>query len=615
MSEESPPTGATAEATRVSGRLRSLLRHARPHRRILAVVLVLTLASSAAGLAQPLVAQRVLTALAAGTDFMPYVLLLVGLLLVSALLTGSTIWFASRTSERIVLHLRRGLVHRLLRLRVAEGDRMATGDLTMRVTSDTTVLQLATSSGLIQVLDGSLTVVAAFVLMAFLDWTLFLATCLVLAGVAVIVGFVVPRIRQTSQRGQEELGALGATLERALGAARTVKANAAERVETDTADQAAHRAYLAGLRGARYDAVIGVVSGVAVQASFLLVLGTGGVLVAAGRLDIATLIAFLLFMFRITGPIVSLLSGVSSISQGAGALARIEEIHAMDTEDDVDVDHPRLPGRPPRLEFDGVSFSYSDRIFEIERVSFCAQPATCVALVGPSGAGKTTIFALIERFYEPEGGRILLDDVDIATITRAELRQRIAYVEQDCTMLAGTIRENLCYGTTDPTDAELADALAATELTAFVDELPDGLDTQVGARGSMLSGGQRQRLAIARALLRRPDVLLLDEITAQLDARNEHALRRTVAAAATRCTVVMIAHRLSTVISADNIVVMQDGEVRASGRHQDLLTRDELYRELAATQLLAPETPATADVAHLPDRTPVGHGMKLPTTG
>ena len=214
---------------------------------------------------------------------------------------------------------------------------------------------------------------------------------------------------------------------------------------------------------------------------------------------------------------------------------------------------------------------------------------SCTALVGPSGSGKTTILALLQRFYDPQAGAIRLDGQDISLLPRAAVRRRIGYVEQDSPVLSGTLAANLRYAAPDATDDDLADVLRLTRLDELVTHLPHGLDTLVGHRGTTLSGGERQRLAVARALLRRPDVLLLDEATSQLDARNEQALRDLVTRLAGTCTVLLIAHRLSTVTAADQIVVLDSGRVRATGRHEDLLNRDELYRDLATTQLISPE--------------------------
>ncbi|MEV8346298.1 ABC transporter ATP-binding protein [Streptomyces niveus] len=574
--------------------LRVLLGYARPHRLVLSATLLLLLAASGAGLVQPLVAQHVLDGLGDGTGVMGPVLLLAALVVLGAVLTGLQSWWQQRTSERVVRQIRRDLVFRLIRLRVPELDRRAPGDLISRVTSDSTLVQNAATEGLVMVANGVLSILGAVVLMGLVHVGLLGVTVAVLLGVTLVMVLILPRIREAVARSQESIGAVGAALDRALGAARTVKANGAEGRETAFAGQAVDGAYRAGLVGARYVAMVKVLSGVSIQAAFLAVLGVGGALVASGSLEASALIAFLLYVFYLASPIGSLVAGLGMLQQGLGAVGRIEQVGRMPIEDDVDgagadgaVGAGRWDGKDaPPVEFRGVHFSYPDRSPALRGISFTVRGGTQSALVGLSGAGKTTMFALLQRFYEPAAGRILIGGVDIATLPRAEVRRRIAYVEQESPVMAGTIEDNLTYAASDVTDEEIAEVLRLTRLDSLIERLPDGLRTEVGSRGVALSGGERQRLAIARALLRGPEVLLLDEATAQLDANNERALREAVEQAARRCTVLLIAHRLSTVTGADQIVVLEHGRVRGTGTHQELVEADVLYRELAASQML-----------------------------
>ncbi|MFE9221831.1 ABC transporter ATP-binding protein [Streptomyces lavendulae] len=565
--------------------LRALLSYARPHRGVLSVVLLLTLLASAAGLAQPMVIQTVLGNLMTGAGLRDELLLLIGLLLLSIALMWGQAWLSERTAERVVLHVRRGLISRLIRLRTSELDRTEPGGLTTRVTSDSTLVQHAATGGLIQIVDGSIHLLATIVLMGVTSLPLLGITSVVLLVVGVAMGVVMPRIRQVTTQAQESVGAIGAALDRALGAARTVKANGGEAKETGRADAAAERAYRAGLVGARYQAMIAVLAGLVVQASFLAVIGFGGALVATGSLDLAALIGFLLYLFNLGGPILSLVSGTTALQQGLGALARIEEVQGMEIEEDVDLTPAQPSGPPPEVVVEGLEFAYQGRTPTLKGTSFTAPAGAITAIIGSSGSGKTTVFSLIQRFYETDAGSIRLDGTDIRSLSRADLRRRIAYVEQDSPMLAGTLRENLLYSAPDATDEAVAEVLRKTLLDEFVAGLPDGLDTEVGSRGLALSGGERQRLAIARALLREPQVLLLDEVTAHLDGLSEIALRKTVEQAAENCTVLLIAHRLSTVTTADRLILFDDGRVRDHGPHGELLQRNDLYRELAATQL------------------------------
>ncbi|MEV4969680.1 ABC transporter ATP-binding protein [Streptomyces scopuliridis] len=591
-----PPAPAQTPEPPATPPLRVLLRYARPHRTVLLATLLLVLAASAAGLVQPLVAQHVLDGLSDGRGVLGPVLLLAALVVLGAGLTGLQSWWQQRTSERVVRQIRRDLVFRLIRLRVPELDRRPPGDLISRVTSDSALVQNAATEGLVMVSNGVLSILGAVVLMGVVHLGLLGVTAAVLIAVALVMVLVLPRIREAVARAQESVGAVGAALDRTLGAARTVKANGAEGRETERAGDAIEGAYRAGLAGARYVALVKVLSGVSIQAAFLAVLGVGGALVAAGSLEASALIAFLLYVFYLASPVGSLVAGLSMLQQGLGAVGRIEQVKHMPVEDDVDEPgepHEPLaavaaPGAPP-VEFRDVRFSYPGRAPALRGISYTVPGGTQTALVGLSGAGKTTMFALLQRFHEPEAGQIRIDGVDIATLPRSEVRRRIAYVEQESPVMAGTIEDNLRYAATGASDEDIAEVLRLTRLDALIGRLPDGLRTEVGNRGVTLSGGERQRLAIARALLRRPEVLLLDEATAQLDASNERALREAVDQAARRCTVILIAHRLSTVTGADQIVVLEHGLVRAAGTHAELVEADVLYRELASSQMLVSE--------------------------
>ncbi len=573
--------------TRVRG-MRALLAYVRPHRSALIVAGVLGLLGAAAGLAQPLAAREVIEALADDEPVWRAIVLLTALVIGAAFVTAVHFWVLERTAQRIVLRARRGLTGRVLRLRMAELDGLAPGDLVARATSDTTLLGEVASTGLVQSFNGVVSLIGAIVLMAVLDIPLLLVTLLVLAVVAATVGFVLPRVMRATERAQAAVGDLGAVLERALGAIRTVKASGAESREAAALDAAAGNAYAEGMRNARYQALIGTSTGLAVQFSFLAVLGLGGARVANGSLEVGDLIAFLLYLFYLSEPISGIASGATQLQAGLAAVKRLGGIEELAVEEEDDGVMAATPADGPLVRFDEVGFRYRDGGPPVlDDVSFTIPPRGLVAIVGPSGAGKTTLFALLERFYDPTEGVVAFAGRDLRAWPRAELRAEIAYVEQEAPVLAGTLRANLLYAEPDASEEELRAAIATTRLDGFVAALDDGLDTEVGARGTTLSGGERQRVAIARALLRSPRLLLLDEASSQLDAVNEMALRDAVAGAAEERAVVAIAHRLSTVVAADRIVVLDGGRVRAIGTHAELVEGDELYRELAATQLTA----------------------------
>jgi ABC-type multidrug transport system fused ATPase/permease subunit len=410
----------------------------------------------------------------------------------------------------------------------------------------------------------------------------------VLGGVAVSLGAltgVLRGIRAATERAQEAVGRMSAALERALSAIRTVKASRAEARETAHVGGAALDSYRSGLRVARLRALVGPAGQLAVQGSLVLVLAVGGARVASGDMSVGDLVAFLLYLFFLLLPLGTILSSVTELQTALAASTRLREVEP-DAAVPAAVAAPLAA--PASLEFDAVSFAYPDGREALHDVSFTAPRHAMTGIVGPSGAGKTTILSLIERFHEPSSGRIRLDGLDLAGLPREAVRRRIGYVEQEAPVLAGTIRENLSYAAPEAGEADLAEAVRVAGLEGLIARLPEGLDTVVGDHGVTLSGGERQRIAIARALLPRPAILLMDEATSQLDSRTEAALRATMARVARTRTVIVVAHRLSTVVAADRLVVLEAGRVRATGTHEELVEADALYRELASGQLLAP---------------------------
>ncbi|MEV8076152.1 ABC transporter ATP-binding protein [Streptomyces pseudogriseolus] len=568
---------------------RLLLSYVRPHRWALLGGALLSLATGATGLALPLVARQLIDDLAHDRAVTG------ALLLMSALVIGNTVlgavgsYVLRRAAESVVLGARRTLSSYLLRLRIAAVDRTEPGDLMARVTSDTTLLREVTTDSLIGLGTGGLTLVATVALMGYVEPVLLAVTLGVLALAGVLLGVVVPRIRRASKQAQDAVGVMGASLERVLGALRTVKASGAEPREERALHDAARESWRMSVRAAKWSAAAGNTAGLAMQLAFITVLAVGGARVATGAVDIGTLVAFLLFVFYLMSPISQVVGAVTQYQAGSAALARIQEALRLPAEPAAPPAALPSPGAAPAaVAFTDVRFRYADDLPYVHHgVTFTVPAQGLTAFVGPSGAGKTTVFSLIERFYDPESGVITVDGRDLAHWDLPELRAAIGYVEQDAPVLSGSLRDNLLLGNPDADEGTLTRVLKTTRLDGLVARLPDGLDTLVGHRGTKLSGGERQRVAIARALLRRPRLLLLDEATSQLDAVNEAALRDTVADVARTTTVLVVAHRLSTVTAADRIVVMDAGRVRAVGTHRELVAADPLYTELAATQFLA----------------------------
>ena len=602
--------GAPRRARSEQARWRVMYGYVRPHRLALLAGAGLSLLTAATGLALPLVVRALIGDLGSHRAVTAVLLLMTVLVTANAALGALGSYVLRRTAESVVLAARRRLVDRLLGLTIGGLDRAEPGDLMSRVTSDTTLLRDVTTNSVVGVVTGSLTLVATLVLMGLMDVVLLGVTMGVFSLTAVVIGVVVPRIGRAARQAQNSVGVMGAALERMLGAFRTIKASGAEGREGERIHAAAREAWRADIRAAKWQAIAGNTAGLSVQCAFLAILAVGGARVTSGAISVGTLVAFLLYIFYLMMPIQLLEEAASQYQVAAAAVARIQEAERLPVEPasppaslprpgpaatarpasppSADQAASAVPVPPATVTFEQVRFRYRPELPEVHHgVSFTIPPRGMTAFVGPSGAGKTTVFSLIERFYEPDSGRVLLDGTEVSDWAISQLRAAIGYVEQDAPVLSGSLRENLLLGAPNATEAEVAEVLRITRLTDLVARLPDGLQTPVGHRGTRLSGGERQRVAIGRALLRHPRLLLLDEATSQLDALNEAALRETVAETALMTTVLVVAHRLSTVTMADRIIVMDAGQVKAIGTHAELVARDPLYAELAATQFLA----------------------------
>ncbi|CAM5703642.1 ABC transporter ATP-binding protein [Streptomyces griseorubiginosus] len=579
----------TTETTPGPPTWRLLLDYVRPHRWTLLAGALLSLLTGVTGLLLPLVARELIEDLSHDRTITWALVAMSGLVIANAAIGGLGSYVLRRTAESVVLGARRSLSSYLLRLRITAVDRTEPGDLMARITSDTTLLREVTTDSLVGLGTGGLTLVATVVLMALVDPVLLGVTLAVILAAGTVLGVIVPRINRASRQAQDAVGVMGASLERILGALRTVKASGAEHREERTLHAAAEESWRQSVRAAKWSAAAGNTAGLAMQIAFITVLAAGGARVATGAIGVGTLVAFLLYVFYLMSPIQQVVGAITQYQTGAAALARIQEALRLPAEPAAPAAPlPAAGAEPAAVAFTDVRFRYADDLPYVHHgVSFEVPARGLTAFVGPSGAGKTTVFSLIERFYDPESGVVTLDGRDLAEWELPQLRSAIGYVEQDAPVLSGSLRENLLLGNPDAAEDAVTRVLKTTRLDGLVARLPAGLETLVGHRGTKLSGGERQRVAIARALLRRPRLLLLDEATSQLDAVNEAALRDTVADVARTTTVLVVAHRLSTVTTADRIVVMDAGRVRAVGTHRELVAGDPLYAELAATQFLA----------------------------
>lgn len=576
--------------------LREMYAYIRPQRVALLAGGVLSLATGVTGLLLPLVVRLLIEDLSSHRGVTVVIVAMCLLMLADAVLGAVGSYVLLRAAETIVLTARRRVISRLIRITVGALDRSEPGDLMARATADTVLLRGAISGAAVGFAVGALTLLGALALMGVVDVVLLGVVVGALGAVVIMDSVVMPRIGIQTRNAQQSLGEMSSALERVLGAFRTVKASGAEPREGARVLQAADRAWRASLRADLWQALVGNTTELSVQFAFLAVLAVGGAQVASRTISVGTLVAFLLYIIFMMGPLNQVTNAITQYQVGAAAATRILEAERLPAEEIGETGQPATVDQtgPLSVEFDQVRFSYRDKLPAHHGVSFRIPPGGMTAFVGPSGAGKTTVFSLIERFYDADGGRVLVGDTDVLDWPLTALRGAIGYVEQDAPVLSGTLRENLLFGAPEVNGDELAQALRIARLTSLIERLPEGLETLVGHRGQRLSGGERQRVAIARALLRRPRLLLLDEVTSQLDAINEAALREAIADTARLTTVLVVAHRLSTVTTADRIIVMDAGRVQATGTHAELVAVSPLYAELAATQFLAEADGAAA---------------------
>lgn len=575
--------------------MRDLLALVSTHRRPMTAALVLLLVSALLSLTQPVLAGRVIDTVADSGTIRPLLLLLGAVFVVDAVIQGIGQFVLLRLGETVVRDLRTRMLSRLIRIRISVLAEHRLGDLLARVSTDTVALRGAVSQSLVHLISGGLTAVAAVVLMIIVSPALFLLVLITFVVAGSALALVSSRIQGASQLAQEHTGRMTAELERALGAAKTVKMSRAQNREIATLAGSADDIYREGVRGARLIATVTPVINLALTGSFLLVLLFGGIWVTNGTITLGSLTTMLLLALYLVVPVGDVFNALAELKVGMGALGRINQTLNLPVEDDQETAtvadapaatttngpvHAHTSQPVPAIEFRSVGFSYRDNTPVLRDVSVTMPRQSYTALVGRSGAGKSTMFSLLCGFHPPTSGQILIDGVDITTIALDGLRTKIALMEQDAPILHGTLRDNLLYAHPDATDEQIADVLEHAGIAPIAERSSAGLDTPVGDRGISLSGGERQRLAFGRAVLSHPAIVLLDEPTAMLDTATETILARQIRELSRAAAVLVIAHRPSTIEAADSVLMLDDGAIAAAGHHTQLLRESPEYRAL-----------------------------------
>ena len=569
-----------------------LFGYLKPYKGRMTLAILALLISSGFGLAFPLVIVRLLNSVTQAKSFAPLnnlAFLLVGIFLLQAAFSFVQSYLLAYVGEHIVYDLRTSLYDHLQQLSLDFYANRRVGDIISRLSSDVTQMRTMLTSNLTTLLSSVVTLVGAIVIVLTLNARLTLFILALVPAVLLVAFLFGSRIQKGSTRIQDELADSTIVAEEGLQGIRVVKSFGRETYETKRYDTAMEKTFRASLQMAVYNSAFGSVMMFLGFGSIAAVMWYGGREVIAGRLTLAMITGFLMYFITIAGSLGGLANLYGQLRAAMGGVQRVFEI--LDTKPSVH-DAPNaiaLPISKGKINFQNVSFSYEDNAPVIQGVSLDVQPGEILALVGTSGAGKSTIFNLIPRFYDPTDGVIQIDGYDLRSVSQESLRAQMAIVPQETLLFGGTIRENILYGRLDASEAEMISAAKAANAHEFIMEFPKQYETTVGERGTKLSGGQRQRIAIARAVLKDPRILLLDEATSSLDNESEGLVQEALNRLMQNRTTIIIAHRLSTIKVADRIAVLDGGRVIELGTHQDLMELNGMYARLYSMQFRDPE--------------------------
>lgn len=549
----------------------------------LGIALILSIVSSLAGLVVPIVTGNMIDQFRLELLDATMIIQLVLIFILQAVSSGFSYYLLAYVGSRMVNQLRKQLWEKMLYLPMRFFDRNRSADLMSRVANDTNEIKSLITNHLIQFISNSITFIGALAMLFYLDWQMTLIILLVLPISLAVLMPMGNKIYKISMQLQAHLAALSSTLSQVIGEMRLVKASNSERKEWRNGAANMDDLYQSEMKEARINAVLMPLMTLIMIVLLVVIIGYGGVRVSSGALSAGKLVSYILLLFQIMIPFEQFGTFFSNLKKVMGSTERLRLI--LEQPQETDNKEYVVPDKHSILEFREVRFGYEEDKPILLNATFTIPDRKVTAFVGPSGSGKTTIFSLIERFYEPDTGRIHWGGAAIDSFALHDWRKKIGYVSQDSSLIAGTIRDNIIYGREDEvSEEEIMNVARLAYAHDFIEALPRKYETEVGERGIQLSGGQRQRIAIARALLREPDILLLDEATASLDSDSEHEVQKALQFLMQDRTTIVIAHRLSTVVHADQIIVFEYGQVTGTGTHEELLQTHPSYTAWAHKQ-------------------------------
>ncbi len=554
-------------------------------KKLVFTAMTLSILGSLSGLLVPLFTGKLVDTFNAESLDLRMVWLFIGVFLVNAVLSGIGTYLLSKIGEKTIYSIREKLWKHLINLKMSFFDKNESGQLMSRITDDTNVINLFISEKAPSVLPSLLTLIGSIVMLFILDWQMTLMTFLILP---IFIGIMVPlgrKMGKISKDTQTEISRFSGILGRVLTEMKLVKVTASEEKELEKTKGTLLGIYDLGLKEAKIRAIISPLSGVIMTLTVAVILGFGGIRVSSGAITAGTLVAMIFYVVQLSAPILNFSMFLTDYKKAVGASERIYEIYQEEAEKRGD-DHNQPITNHQDITFENVSFGYEDNPV-IKDLSLSIRSGEVTAFVGPSGSGKSTLFSLIERLYPIDYGQILYGNQPIDDISLKYWRQKIGYVMQSNAMMSGTIRDNLTYGVYSEVDEEkLVHYTKMARCYDFIMAFPQGFDTEIGERGTKLSGGQRQRIDIARSFIKNPDILLLDEATANLDSESEFYIQQALNELMKDRTTIVIAHRLATIKKANQIVFLDKGEITGVGTHQELLASHDKYRHFVNTQSL-----------------------------